>query len=112
MPYVSRNDAGEIIGLHHAPPAVDSEWLDSDAPEISRFLQLAVSSQEAKQALTNTDADMSRVVEDLVDLLIAKKIFTFTELPEAVQRKLGSRKQLRKDMGTLFNLINKNDTIF
>jgi hypothetical protein len=41
-----------------------------------------------------------------------RQIFIFTELPEAVQAKLNARKQLRKDMNSLENLINDDDAIF
>ncbi len=38
---------------------------------------------------------MSRVTEDLIDLLISKKVIDFSELPEQAQRKLLFRKSLR-----------------
>lgn len=112
MPYVSRNDAGEITGLHHSPPAADAEWLESEDSEIHQFLHSCAATEQARRSLSNTDSDMVRVIEDLVELLIAKNVFNFTELPEAVQRKLGSRKRLREDLGMLSNLIGKDDSIF
>jgi hypothetical protein len=112
MPYVSRNDAGEITGLHHSPQEAEAEWLEGDDPQILRFLYSSAPTGQTRRSLSNSDSEMIRVIEDLVELLISKKVFTFTELPEAVQRKLGSRKQLRQDLGMLSNLINKDDTIF
>jgi len=112
MPYVSRNSAGAIIEIHDAPPAGDSQWLESTDPEIVNFLQRMRMSEQVNRTLSSTDYEMVRVIEDLVDLLIEKKIFIFTELPQAVQEKLGARKQLRKDMRSLNNLINEDDDIF
>ena len=112
MPYVSRNDAGEIIGVHCSPLEVEAEWLEGEDPQIRQFLHSCAASEQALRSLSDTDSDMIRVIEDLVELLISKNVFHFTELPEAVQHKLGSRKQLREDLGMLSNLIGKDDTIF
>ena len=50
-------------------------------------------------ALQSSDADIARVTEDLIYLLIQKNIILFTELPEVVQTKLLSREQLRGELG-------------
>lgn len=112
MPYVSRNDAGEITGLHHSPQEAESEWLEGDDPQILRFLYSSAPTEQTRRSLSNSDSEMIRVIEDLVELLISKNVFTYTELPEAVQRKLGSRKQWRQDLSMLTNLIDKDETIF
>jgi hypothetical protein len=112
MPYVSRNDAGEITGLHHSPQEAEAEWLEGDDPQILRFLYSCALTEQPRLSLSSSDSDMIRVIEDLVELLISKNVFTYTELPEAVQRKLGSRKQWRQDLSMLTNLIDKDETIF
>ena len=38
------------------------------------------------------------MLEDLVDLLIDKKLILFTELPPAAQEKLRGRKQIRQKL--------------
>lgn len=112
MPYVSRNAAGIIIELHDSPPAADSQWLAAADPEVMSFLRRMAESEQVKRTLSSTDYEMARVIEDLVDLLIEKQVFIFTELPPAVQEKLGTRKRLRKDMQSLNNLISEDDDIF
>jgi hypothetical protein len=112
MPYVSRNTTGAIIELHDAPPAVDSQWLESIDPEVISFLQRTKMSEQVNRTLSSIDHEMVRVIEDLVDLLIEKQIFIFTELPPAVQAKLGARKHLRKNMQNPNNLIDEDDDIF
>ena len=47
------------------------------------------------QALKDSDSEIARVTEDLIHLLVQKNVILFTELPEEVQAKLLSRKQLR-----------------
>jgi hypothetical protein len=112
MPYVKRNEKGEVIELHDAPLAKDEQWIEANSPEIIGFLQTIETTEQAKKVLSSTDNEMVRVVEDLIDLLMERQIFIFTELPEAVQIKLNSRKQLRVDMSSLEGLINDDDAIF
>lgn len=114
MPYVSRNDQGAIVELRNAPAHENDLWLDVNHPDVVDFLnkkQIAKKNQ-AKLALSTSDDDMIRVIEDVIDLLIAKKVFMFTELPEAVQKKLGGRHKLRKEMEGLSNLISSDENIF
>jgi hypothetical protein len=87
------------------------EWLDVDHPEVTIFLQ-QFSSDNARQALSATDNDMVRVIDDLVDLLVANQVLIFTELPERVQTKLLARKQLRKDVNALQNLMIDDEGLF
>ncbi len=112
MPYIKRNEKGGVIELHNSPLETGGEWLDAGSPEIVAFLKTPETTGLAKKALDGTDNDMMRVVEDLIDLLIARKIFIYTELPEAVQVKLNARKKLRDDMHSFNDLINDNDTLF
>jgi hypothetical protein len=67
----------------------------SDA-EVQAFTQ-EVSSQT--EALKLSDIGLVRVVEDLIDVLINRSVFQFTDLPEAVQFKLMERRQTRASMG-------------
>lgn len=112
MPYVSRNEKGEIIELHNSPGEESEQWIEASSPEVLDFLKRIETTEQAKKALTSTDNEMVRVVEDLIDMLMERQIFIFTELPEPVQAKLNARKQLRKNMNSLENLINDDDTIF
>ncbi len=108
MPYISRNEKGKIVALHESSTGDDRQWVDKSDPEFLDFLKNLENGQ-ARNALTSTDHEMVRVVEDLIDLLMKKQIFIFTELPEAVQVKLNERRQLRKDINSLGSLINEDD---
>ena len=109
MPYISRNEKGQIIEIHDSPVDAADQWLEASSPDVLLFLKGIEATDQAKKALTSTDYEMVRVVEDVIDLLMKKQIFIFTELPEAVQAKLNERKQLRQDMNSLENLINDDD---
>lgn len=107
MPFIVRDQAGTIVQLRDS----GDEWLDVDHPEVTIFLQ-QFSSDNARQALSATDNDMVRVIDDLVDLLVANQVLIFTELPERVQTKLLARKQLRKDVNALQNLMIDDEGLF
>ena len=53
--------------------------------------------QEAQpsQALSESDAAIARVLEDLIDTLIGRGVIQFTDLPEAAQGKLQWRRKNR-----------------
>jgi len=112
MPYVSRNSSGEILEIHNLPPTNNAQWLEMNDPEVVEFLHKIQTLDQAKQVLSFTDHEMIRVIEDLVDLLIEKQLFIFTELPDAVQEKLGVRKRMRKNMETLEDLVGDDSRIF
>ncbi|MDF1689269.1 MAG: hypothetical protein P1U35_06655 [Cycloclasticus sp.] len=111
MPYVNRNSEGKIIKLLDAPSGSDSEWLELGQVEVMEFLQKLNNKVELKESLLSSDGEMVRVVEDLVDMLMEKQVFVFTELPEAVQDKLNKRKKLRHDVNALSNLIGDDDNV-
>lgn len=112
MPYIHRNKKGEIISLHDSPKVKSDQWLEVTDSEVFDFLKQSESSNHAVESLINSDHEMVRVIEDLIDLLMKKDIFNYTDLPEAVQIKLNDRKKLRKDANSLSGLIDEDDTIF
>ena len=61
--------------------------------EVDAFLTSENPSQA--DALSQTDTAMARVLEDLIDTLIARGLIQFTDLPQAAQAKLLSRRQTR-----------------
>jgi len=111
MPYVTRDENGEVVAIHQ-DQGDGRQWEEANNPDIIAFINNSDRPYKVKQALTGSDNEMVRVIEDLVDLLMEKQIFVYTELPEAVQAKLNVRKQLRQDMSTLGNLIDDEDDIF
>nr|WP_197284574.1 hypothetical protein [Piscinibacter sakaiensis] len=51
---------------------------------------------EDGQSFSRLDADFVRVVEDLIDVLLAKNILNVTDLPAEAQTKLFARKGFRE----------------
>lgn len=111
MPYIKRNEQGDVVQLLDAPNGGDTQWLEANDPAVQTFLQQATQKDELKGSLASSDEGMVRVVEDLIDLLMEKQLFIFTELPEAVQDKLNARKKLRDKVSAISNLIGEDDDI-
>lgn len=97
MPFVVRNLHGVIVSLHREPTPDTQEFLADDHPDVDAFVgRRPVVSEGAFQEL---DADFVRVLEDLIDLLIARNVIRITDLPPEAQRKLFSRKSFRDNRG-------------
>jgi hypothetical protein len=106
---------GAIVALSNSPVHESDQWLDIHHPEVEDFQSLkgsAGGAEQARRALSTSDEEMIRVIEDLIDLLIAKQVFIFTELPKPVREKLSRRHKLRKEVGELNNLMNDDEDIF
>lgn len=55
--------------------------------------------------LSSSDAGLARVTEDLIELLIARGVIRFTDLPLPAQNKLLDRKETRARMGNSLDLL-------
>ncbi len=93
MPYAERGPDGQITSLHRKPSPVADELLADDHPEVLGFLDAGPS---ASDEFAKLDAGFVRVIEDLIDTLIAKNLINLTDLPEQAQAKLLSRKSFRE----------------
>ena len=94
MLYALRDDAGNITALTHRQ-IPDARAVDPAAPEVLKFLSLDSSAFTANEFLEDSDLSTIRILEDLIDTLIDRQVLRFTDLPEAAQRKLLSRKVAR-----------------
>lgn len=112
MPYIKRNNSGEITALYRESPDSGAEHLPPNHPEIVAFLENNGDSQDSISALSESDKDIARVTEDLIHLLISKNLILFTELPVPVQKKLLAREKLRDSLqGSLDDFLDANDTL-
>lgn len=102
MPYVKRDEIGNIVAASLAADAGCPEEVPASDPALAAFLQGMGNEISTLQA---SDLDMIRVVEDVVELLIEKGVILFTEMPEEAQHKILRRQQLRARSSDLQNLI-------
>lgn len=98
MPYVQRNAQGEIVSLLKEAATSASEFLPATHPEVAAFLSDTAGAPDAAASIFSptSDLEMVRIIEDLVDLLIAKNVIVLTDLPVAVQQKLLRQRERRE----------------
>lgn len=103
MFYVQRDNDGHLIRVEEAPfPEMNGE-LAPDSPE-------AVVWQNSLRQLRQSDLEMVRVLEDLIQVLMRKGVIAITDFPPAAQLKLINRTQVRETMlGGLNKLLNDED---
>ena len=132
MPYIRRDAEGNISGLVEAPDGQEAEQASINDPEVMAFLfsderargipegcnlhapqclEVIFGLQDARKSMLDSDLAMSRVVEDLIDLLIHKGVIRFTDLPEAAQKKLLARTEARTDLSGHSPLIGGEDVL-
>ncbi|GAA3922471.1 hypothetical protein [Litoribacillus peritrichatus] len=109
MPYIERSDCGKIVALHSESHHDGAEYLPSTHHEVIAFLDADCDQSEARQALKDSDAELARVAEDLIQVLVQKQVILFTDLPDAVQEKLVARQKLRSLLSTEDTSILSDD---
>ena len=107
MPYIKRNNAGEITAVSEEALPGFVLATEQDADEISDFGIELVGKDEAE--LLKTDLEFVRVLEDVIELLMAKNVIQFTELPDASQAKMLKRKKLRGGLGGKLDLLDEEN---
>lgn len=106
MLYALLQPDGAISALFREPQP-GTQPLDEQHPEVLRFLR----SNESRPAFDAADAEFVRVIEDLIDTLIAKNIIRHTDLPVAAQEKLIRRKGLRNQISGALKLLESDRSI-
>lgn len=97
MLYAKVNDNGVVIDVATSQSDDYSLLVAPNDPNVAEILatKFKTESTKTQEILTDSDAEMMRILEDLVDLLTKKRLIQFTELPPAAQKKLLGRKWVR-----------------
>ncbi|HEX6019151.1 MAG TPA: hypothetical protein VFZ28_13735 [Burkholderiaceae bacterium] len=96
MPYVRRNALGEVVSLHRHAEAGTSEFLPENHTDVLAFIGGEGAPGSGAEGFARLDADFVRVLEDVIDTLVAKNLINITDLPPEAQAKLFSRKSFRE----------------
>ena len=107
MVFIKREKRGKITGISSVPESGFVEETNEHADGLAEFLAISMGSAEFGQS----DLDLIRVVEDLVEVLIGKGLIAITDLPSAVQRKLSERSKLRAKWRNSLELLSDNTLI-
>jgi hypothetical protein len=96
MPYVSRTPEGKIAAIFDQPGPGAEEKMTLESQELLEFLSQDGLKEYARRLLEESDKSVIRVLEDLIGVLLAKNLITFTDLPAPAQEKLLSRQEARE----------------
>ncbi|POP40865.1 tryptophan synthase subunit beta [Superficieibacter electus] len=109
MHYIERDTTGRIIRVEDEPFTGATEQSADLTPDIGQWYK----KQEARAAtllqLRQSDLEMVRVLEDLIEVLMSKGVISITDLPPAAQTKLINRAQARRTLSGLEGLIADED---
>jgi hypothetical protein len=111
MPYVTRDDDGHIIAVHANQSKQAQERLPIDDPGLRAFIAATGESANLQSALVSSDLELVRVLEDLIAVLIDKRIIMLTDLPQAAQRKLSRRYEMRSRLNDLGSIVAEQEEI-
>ena len=108
MFYVQRNEQGQLMRVEAQAYANFSETLAADHPDVQAWFASEVVASNLRQ-LKQSDLDMIRVLDDLIQVLTDKGVIRVTDLPAAAQAKLMDRSQAREALGGLSHLVGDDD---
>lgn len=96
MLYAEYDEKGKISAAHTTPR--EPGQVPMTDKELQAFLKSSVEKSDYKELLRELDTGMIRALEDVVELLMAKNVIMFTDLPEQVQNKLNEKKAIRSKL--------------
>jgi hypothetical protein len=106
--YIKRSKDGAIDTISQNLTDAINEFIADDSHELQVYMQSLSALPIA--ALEQTDQAMARVLEDVINLLVDQGTIRFTDLPEAAQTKLLSRRELRGQPQGM-NLLDDGDDL-
>lgn len=96
MPYVGKDSHGRIHSISNSMDDKTNIFVEDEA-----ILDALLNFQSPKIDALKSDLAMARVIEDVIDILVNKSVISINDLPQSVQLKLLTRKNLRQqgDLG-------------
>lgn len=109
MPFVKRDADGRIAAVTREPDDDAGERLNWNSRELLDFLFEDSDQDAVQRKLLLSDLGMLRVVEDLIELLVAKQLIAWTDLPAAAQDKMLERRSMRRFLTTSAGMAMPED---
>ncbi len=91
MFYVQRDAQGQLVRVEAAAYAEATETLPADHHEIQAMSYANEAVETSLKQLKQSDLEMIRVLDDLIQVLTQKGVIRVTDLPPAAQAKLMDR---------------------
>jgi len=112
MPFVHKDAQGKILAVYTDPVEGTQEVASDDAGLVA-FIQQnipgAVGGVARGGKWMESDLALARVIEDLIEILIDKKLIMVTDFPASAQKKLLDRRGLRKEFDLVEDLFEAVD---
>jgi len=110
MPFVHRDENGTVLAAYEEY-LEGTEEVDPNDPDLKEFIHRNL--PQVGNILENewvlSDLALARVLEDLIEILMDKKVIMFTDFPEGAQQKLRERRGLRKELSYVEDLFVSDD---
>lgn len=106
--FVKRDETGVISAVSRESMVGFEEQLPADHPDLLAYVHAL--RPDVEQTLEASDLQMARVLEDVINVLMDKGILRFTDLPEAAQKKLMHRREIRGRFNAV-DLLDEDDDI-
>ena len=111
MPFVRKDADGKILAVYEQLPE-GAEEIAPDDPALISFINKNVPSVHVTNEWAESDLALTRVVEDLIDVLIEKHVIIFTDLPDIAQEKVMERRRLRNEFSYVESLFQDDENGF
>ena len=98
MPFVRRDASGKVIAAYSDATGQAGEEVSAYDPELDRFLGR---NDVLDPEWHKSDAELARVIEDLVAVLLDKGVIEFADLPEAARGKFLEREDFFWEVGSI-----------
>lgn len=110
MPFVHRDAEGNILAVYEEHLEGTEEVAPHD-PALEEFIRrnLPHAGSVIDDEWLQSDLALARVMEDLIEILMDKKVIMFTDFPEGAQQKLRQRRGLRKELSYVEDLFGGDD---
>lgn len=93
MTYVLRNENGEITAACACGKIAEGwQQIEANNPDYIAFLEKELTLQSK---FRESDIQLARVLEDLINVLIERNLIQFTDFPSAAQKRLNDRQSMR-----------------
>ena len=113
MPFVHR-DANGVIQAVYEDFLEGTEEVDPADPGLVDFIKrnLPHAGNVLSDEWVQSDLALARVLEDLIEVLMEKKLILLTDFPEGAQQKLRERRGLRKELSYVEGLFGEDEADF
>ncbi|MEK9824964.1 MAG: hypothetical protein VW395_01505 [Methylotenera sp.] len=109
MAYILKNAQGEVIAASASEnPGAGWEYVENNAKVYLDYLENAL---VKSHSFRESDIQLARVLEDLINLMIERNLIRFTDFPEAAQRRLNQRQSMRRNSQLSDLLGDSEDTL-